>query len=69
MSSSVIETIKEVVSNMNRGLYDFTEIGNVQNAVRVVQIFYRYHPRKSNRSSGIFANTISRNADIISLLH
>ena len=27
MSSSVIETIKEVVSNMNRGLYDFTVDG------------------------------------------
>ena len=27
MSSSVIETIKEVVSNMNSGLYDFTVDG------------------------------------------
>ena len=64
MSSSVIETIKEVVSNMNSGLYDFTVDGKCSECGSCCS-----NPRKSNRSSGIFANTISRNADIISLLH
>ena len=69
MSSSVIETIKEVVSNMNSGLYDFTVDGKCSECGSCCSNFIPISSKEIKQIKCTFANTISRNADIISLLH